>query len=359
MFVQALIEQLAAEKVRADTAETKLSTVVEHNRDIARKWFDEHKDENVRMIGDLNGVLESENVSLRTDLAEANRKREEAEEKFFEFAAHAGAVQKERDEALRAAEQSGLDTESARDDRRRWHAMLDVCLHDLAEAKKNWQWEASARGQCLIERDGFLRDLATLREALETIQRDYDLRWLNQIVGKALASVSSPAPAADPLRVALEKVNAIRNNIIGAQGVNWSRDIYPLVAALEEAGFAGEGYDVARARLLAEHEAALAPDPRDATIAKLREALKRIREWAWNSQEIDFIDQALASVQAPSETKGPEGFTVTTDPVTGEHLYSPAPDWHKLLRDLVDSLPKCDDCAPALRAAMAAIAKHK
>ena len=37
----------------------------------------------------------------------------------------------------------------------------------------------------------------------------------------------------------------IRNSIVGTQNINWSAHIYPLVAALNEAGFEGEGYDVA------------------------------------------------------------------------------------------------------------------
>lgn len=43
-----------------------------------------------------------------------------------------------------------------------------------------------------------------------------------------------------------EKVNAIRNSIIGAQTVNWSEHVYPLVAALNEAGFKGLDYAEAR-----------------------------------------------------------------------------------------------------------------
>jgi hypothetical protein len=48
---------------------------------------------------------------------------------------------------------------------------------------------------------------------------------------------------------ALVKIDRIRNNIIGCQNVNWSRDIYPLVAVLGEVGFPGEGYEAALARL--------------------------------------------------------------------------------------------------------------
>lgn len=51
------------------------------------------------------------------------------------------------------------------------------------------------------------------------------------------------------LRTALEKINAIRNSIIGTQTINWSEHIYPLVAALDEAGMVGEPHDVARANV--------------------------------------------------------------------------------------------------------------
>lgn len=60
------------------------------------------------------------------------------------------------------------------------------------------------------------------------------------------------ADALEQATAALGEIDRIRDNIIGCQGVNWSRDIYPLVAALDEAGFPGEGYDKARARLEAE-----------------------------------------------------------------------------------------------------------
>lgn len=51
------------------------------------------------------------------------------------------------------------------------------------------------------------------------------------------------------LHTALEKIDAIRNDIIGRQSINWSAHIYPLVAALEGAGFRGLGYDKARAAI--------------------------------------------------------------------------------------------------------------
>lgn len=48
------------------------------------------------------------------------------------------------------------------------------------------------------------------------------------------------------LEQALHAINAIRNSIIGAQNVNWSEHVYPLVAALEAAGFEGQPYPEAR-----------------------------------------------------------------------------------------------------------------
>lgn len=51
---------------------------------------------------------------------------------------------------------------------------------------------------------------------------------------------------------ALGKINRIRNSIVGYQNVNWSKHIYPLVAALEEAGYRGLGYEEARKSIDAE-----------------------------------------------------------------------------------------------------------
>lgn len=60
------------------------------------------------------------------------------------------------------------------------------------------------------------------------------------------------------MRCAMEKINEIRNDIIARQIMGWSAHIYPLVAALDEAGFQGAHYEDARAAL-------------EATIASARE----------------------------------------------------------------------------------------
>ncbi|MBZ5795939.1 hypothetical protein K8353_38060 [Burkholderia contaminans] len=49
------------------------------------------------------------------------------------------------------------------------------------------------------------------------------------------------------LRNALTSINGIRNSIIGLHTLNWSEHVYPLVAALDAAGFEGMEYPEARA----------------------------------------------------------------------------------------------------------------
>lgn len=44
----------------------------------------------------------------------------------------------------------------------------------------------------------------------------------------------------------LRKINAIRNSIVGTQSIHWSEHIYPLIAALNEAGVEGQPYPEAR-----------------------------------------------------------------------------------------------------------------
>ena len=47
------------------------------------------------------------------------------------------------------------------------------------------------------------------------------------------------------LKAALTKIDEIRNSIVGYQSINWSAHIYPLVEALEEAGYEGLGHEKA------------------------------------------------------------------------------------------------------------------
>ncbi|WP_146617333.1 hypothetical protein [Agrobacterium sp. MS2] len=60
------------------------------------------------------------------------------------------------------------------------------------------------------------------------------------------AATPSPSSHVEVLEKALAKINDIRNSIIGCQKMNWSEHIYPLVAALNEAGIEGQDYPEAR-----------------------------------------------------------------------------------------------------------------
>jgi len=63
-------------------------------------------------------------------------------------------------------------------------------------------------------------------------------------VSDALQAVTAERDAlaldAERLRQALEKISAIRDDIINTQKLNWSGHVYPLVAALDEAGIGCE-----------------------------------------------------------------------------------------------------------------------
>lgn len=48
---------------------------------------------------------------------------------------------------------------------------------------------------------------------------------------------------------ALDGINRIRNSIVGAQKINWSEHIYPLVSLLDRAGYEGLPYGEAQANI--------------------------------------------------------------------------------------------------------------
>jgi len=101
-----------------------------------------------------------------------------------------------------------------------------------------------------------------VREALEQCRNyiasplrmssdDDEKKRRDGIVAKAEAALSNldaaaPAAGGDAARDALAKINDIRNSIIGTHSLNWSEHVYPLVAALEAAGFEGMEYPAAR-----------------------------------------------------------------------------------------------------------------
>jgi hypothetical protein len=84
-----------------------------------------------------------------------------------------------------------------------------------------------------------------LQGIVEGAFEDYDEEYDRA----ALTPSTQPAAASevDSRDEALKAINEIRNSIIGLQSLNWSEHVYPLVAALDKAGYQGMDYPEARA----------------------------------------------------------------------------------------------------------------
>lgn len=74
------------------------------------------------------------------------------------------------------------------------------------------------------------------------------------LVGDLTRAMMHPTQRADfdalvsriaELKAALQKISEIRDSIVGSGQINWSEHIYPLVAALNVAGFEGVGHEIA------------------------------------------------------------------------------------------------------------------
>lgn len=113
----------------------------------------------------------------------------------------------------------------------------------------------------------------------------------------------------DDARAALAKVNEIRNSIIGAQTINWSEHIYPLVAVLDAAGIEGMPYPEARKNvgmMLERTNAAEAE--RDEARRVLREVLDSLDDInGWRPTALQpggvLYDRASALVALPSDAE--------------------------------------------------------
>lgn len=129
---------------------------------------------------------------------------------------------------------------------------------DLAIAKA-WADEPCRPGKDRLEDAGCVEALAQLigriraeeraarctQEAKPDAPHMVDERVFLDEVRRATLAESEVAR----LRTALTKLNEIRNSIVGVQGFNFSEHAYPMVAALNEAGFEGLPYPEARANV--------------------------------------------------------------------------------------------------------------
>lgn len=133
------------------------------------------------------------------------------------------------------------------------------------------------------DRDADERDMV-MRAGCRQLERELAeaLRYEQANARERLAFLQRAERAESKLaaaNAALEKINAIRNSIIGCQSVNWSAHIYPLVAALEAAGIKGDGYELSRKQEEA-NLAALQASPNVAGLVDAYDAARyRFEEW--------------------------------------------------------------------------------
>ena len=143
----------------------------------------------------------------------------------------------------------------------------DALLRDKLDASKQ---------RAIAAEPGYLQHV--LLGALDSSAAAAYFYELHEAVPQLLSRLTACEARCSQLDAALVKIDAVRNDIIGRQTVDWSAHIYPLVAALGDAGYEGEGYEVAsqKARtLIDEHNAAIARAETDeASHAALLGALK-------------------------------------------------------------------------------------
>ena len=128
----------------------------------------------------------------------------------------------------------------------------------------------------------------------------HDLLDVQEVIRKLSAEVRR-------LEASLKKIDEIRNSLIGTQTVNWSAHIYPLVAALAEAGYEGESYDVARekAKTLIEqrNDAISRAEQAESSLAALQARVDEWRETAMryidkNNLDPELVDNPRALMSA-------------------------------------------------------------
>lgn len=114
---------------------------------------------------------------------------------------------------------------------------------------------------------------------------------------------------------ALTKIDDIRNSIVGYQAINWSAHIYPLVAALEEAGIHGMGYE--KASQMAKDQLARIKEleERIAELEAKRQPTVEPQDWIW--RDVDKVFSCKWSYGMPDDVMKEllSRFTITRKPV--------------------------------------------
>lgn len=132
---------------------------------------------------------------------------------------------------------------------------------------------------------------------------------LAHTVQRLESAIAAALAAKERAENALLSINEIRNSIIGTQTMNWSEHVYPLVEALNGAGFEGMPYDEARGKFGTMLERTRkAESERDALAAKLAEA-----ERLQLKQSTPPIVRYTLDISDGRMVKSPDGFWASAD----------------------------------------------
>lgn len=137
----------------------------------------------------------------------------------------------------------------------------------------------------------------------------------------------------DAKHAALEKINSIRCSIVGMQGFNFSEHAYPLVAALDAAGYESPGYEINRKNLGTLIEQAQAADTaRDEARAERDE----LRELLIERTPSELV--CLAEIGCPSCGEGMTARLGTELKFARDEARAERDELKKQLEDLVSAV---------------------
>lgn len=137
-----------------------------------------------------------------------------------------------------------------------WKMFIDDCAHllGLPEMDGCSEYGGGAIRKAIEEltdkvdsaeltADGVVEGSAEWEDDCKTAQKEVqELRKILEVSQLCRTGLSETISC---YAAALEKINELRNDIIARQSMGWPRHIYPLVAALDAAGFEGMEYDKA------------------------------------------------------------------------------------------------------------------
>lgn len=130
------------------------------------------------------------------------------------------------DEHASAVENMGMDLEAYRD--------------RITAMKVDYGRLEDTHDATCAQFEGVFSDLADAHDHIDNLKSD--LEDATAILEAERERLAEAHDRVRELELALSRINSIRTRIVERQNVNWSADIYPLVRALEDAGFAlGEG----------------------------------------------------------------------------------------------------------------------